>query len=378
MNRRCILFITLIVALATALLSLPAAAQGLKFLRIGTGSISGVYFPIGGLIASAISHPPGPSLCGQGGSCGVPGLVAVAQASRGSVANVRHIAEGRVESALVQADVAYFAVKGIGIFSGNRAVPGLRAIANLYPEAVHVVVRRDSDIRSIGDLKGKRLSMDLKGSGTRAIANLVLKNYGVDPKSIKRLNSQIGPAVDRLQSGRIDAFFFVGGFPAPTITRLSRDVPLRLLPISGAAAAATIKADSFLASVSIPASAYKGTEATQTLAVGALWTVSEKIDADIVYGITRALWHPTTRSILDQGPPATRQMQLDNALTGVAIPLHEGAERFYREMGLIEEPPPVAEPADKTAPSTEDTPADSIMQPPEAKPQSPAETEPRS
>jgi TRAP transporter TAXI family solute receptor len=367
MNRPYIpIFRTVVALAAAALLSLPVAAQDLKFLRIGTGSISGVYFPVGGLIASAISHPRGESLCGQGGSCGVPGLVAVAQASRGSVANVRQIAAGRIEAALVQADVAYFAVKGMGVFAGGKAVPGLRAVANLYPEAVHVVVRRNSRIYGIGDLKGKRISLDLKGSGTRALANLVLEEYGIDPESLNRLNSQVGPAVDRLQSGRLDAFFFVGGFPAPTITRLSKDVPLRLLPISKEKAASIMKADPFLAVVSIPASVYGRRRATPTLAVGALFTVSDKVSADLVYGITRALWHPTTRSILDQGPLATRQMRLGNALKGVAIPLHKGAARFYREMGLIAKSPPKAKPAPKAIPGSPGKPA------PRAKPETPA------
>ena len=363
---------------AAVMLSLPVAAQDLKFLRIGTGSISGVYFPVGGLIASAISHPPGPSLCGQGGSCGVPGLVAVAQASRGSVANVRQIAAGRLEAALVQADIAYFAVKGMGVFAGGKAIPSLRAIANLYPEAVHVVVRRKSRIRAIGDLKGKRISLDLKGSGTRAIANLVLREHGIDPESLNRLNSQVGPAVDRLQSGRIDAFFFVGGFPAPTIARLSREVPLRLLSISGAQAASIMKADPFLAAVNIPASVYGRTVATQTLAVGALWTVSDKLDADTVYGITRALWHPTTRSILDQGPPATRQMRLKNALMGVAIPLHEGAARFYREKGLIPKSTPKAMPKPEAKPAAAAKPESSGEPAPKVKPETPAKPTPKS
>ena len=266
MNRHSSPILKTVAALAAAaVLSLPAAAQDRIFLRIGTGSISGVYFPIGGLIASAISHPPGASLCGQGGSCGVPGLVAVAQASRGSVSNVRQIAAGRIESALVQADIAYFAVKGVGIFSGGKAIPGLRAIANLYPEAVHVVVREDSRIRAIGDLRRKRVSLDLKGSGTRSIANLVLMAHGVDPKSLRRRDSQVGPAVDRLQVGGIDAFFFVGGFPAPSIARLAREVPLRLLPITGEQAAAIRKTNPFLAVVTIPPSVYGRMAATTTL-----------------------------------------------------------------------------------------------------------------
>ncbi len=343
MNRKCSLIVKNVVAVAAAaVLSFPAVAGELKFLRIGTGSISGIYFPVGGLIASSISHPPGASLCGQGGSCGVPGLVAVAQASRGSVANVRKIAAGQIESALVQADIAYFAVKGMGVFAGKKAVPGLRAIANLYPEAVHVVVRAKSRIHAIGDLKGKRVSLDLKGSGTRSIARLVLKAHGIGLKSLNLLNSQVGPAVDRLQSGRLDAFFFVGGFPTPSITRLAKEVPLRLLPISGKEAALIRKDNPFLAEVVIPASVYGRGKTTRTLSVGALWTISDKVGADLVYGITRALWHPTTRTILDQGPRATRRMRLKSALEGVAIPLHEGAKRFYREKGMMPKPQPKA------------------------------------
>ena len=112
--------------------------------------------------------------------------------------------------------------------------------------------------------------------------------------------------------------------------------------------------------------------ATRTLAVGALWTISDKASADLVYGITRALWHPSTRSILDQGPPATRQMRLTNALKGVAIPLHEGAARFYREKGLI------AKPASKAKPELEAKPVPEVKPVPKAKPETPAKPAPKS
>lgn len=354
MNRRKhVRLFLLAAAAAVAGAATTAPAQNLQFFRIGTGSISGVYFPVGGLIASAISHPPGASLCGQGGSCGVPGLVAVAQASRGSVVNVMGIAEGRIESALAQADVAYGAYHGKGDFAGANAVPGLRAVANLYPEAVHVVVRADSRIRSVAGLRGKRVSLDLKGSGTRPIAVLVLKGYGLEPRALRQVNSQVGPAIDRLRSGRIDGFFFVGGTPVPSIARLARDVGLRLLPVDGEAATAITAADPFLSPVGIAAGTYAGVDPVRTLAVGALWVVSDKIDADLVYGITRALWHPSTREILDQGPPATRKIRLSDALDGLAIPLHPGAARFYRQVGMLDE----SEPAVDTEPASVPAPA---------------------
>lgn len=362
---------TMAAVTALAVTTVPTKAQELQFFRIGTGSISGVYFPVGGLIASAISHPPGASVCGEGGSCGVPGLIAVAQASRGSVSNVRNLHAGRIESALVQADVAYLAFKGKPPFEGDKGVPELRAIANLYVEAVHVVVRADSPIHSIEDLRGRRVSLDLMGSGTRSLARKVLKGYGLGPTALRHVNSQVGPAVDRLRSGKIDAFFFVGGYPAPTISRLAEDVPLRLLSIKGAGAEEIRKGDRFLEPVTIPAAAYDRKAPTPTLGVRALFVVSESVGEDVVYGVTRALWHPTTRNILDQGPPVTQQMRIENALTGLTIPLHKGAARFYRENGELKTPAGApkegakgtegkdagAAPAPAPAPADQETPA---------------------
>ncbi|MBT3791569.1 MAG: TAXI family TRAP transporter solute-binding subunit [Rhodospirillales bacterium] len=310
-------------------------AQEMKFFRIGTGSISGIYFPVGGLLASAISNPSGATLCGRGGSCGVAGLVAVAQASRGSIANIKTIAQGKIESGLAQADMAYFAANGKDLFKKSGAIRGLRAIANLYPEAVHIVVRRSSKIRSIDDLGGKRISLDLRGSGTRNIARRILQGYGITLKDIRQVNSQIGPAMDRLRAGTIDAFFFVGGFPAPAIERLSHETPINLLPMRRTRTAAIRITNPFLAKTIIPTGTYGIKKAVETLSVGALWLVSDKMDEKTVYGITRALWHPTTRAILDQGPPATRQIRVENALNGVVIPLHAGARRYYREKGML-------------------------------------------
>ncbi len=309
--------------------------QDIRFLRIGTGSISGVYFPVASTLASAISSPPGARSCESGGSCGVRGLIAVTQATLGSVANVKAIGSGTLESALVQADVAHDAYSGSGEFSGANRIPGLRAIANLYPEALHIVVRRESPIRSVRDLVGRSVSLDLVGSGTRDVALAVLAGYGIDPKSLRQVNSQVGPAADRIRLRNIDAFFFVGGYPVEALTRLARESRIRLIPVSGADSETIRAKERFLSAATIPAETYRGVGATETIAVGALWVVSEKVDANTVYGITRALWHPSTRRILDAGVPAARQIRQENALDGLALPLHPGAERYYREKGML-------------------------------------------
>ena len=143
----------------TVALGGAALAQEITFYRIGTGGTAGTYYPIGGLIANAISNPPGSLACDKGGSCGVPGLVAMVQSSGGSIENVEGIGEGRLELALSQADIAYWAYHGTGLFRDRGAIDELRAIANLYPESLHVVVRRDSGIASIAELAGKRVSL---------------------------------------------------------------------------------------------------------------------------------------------------------------------------------------------------------------------------
>ena len=192
---------------------LRAAAQDITFFRIGTGGTAGTYFPIGGLIANAISNPPGSRTCADGGSCGVPGLVATAVASNGSVANVAGIASGSMQSGFVQSDVAYWAFNGTGIYEGRPKVDVLRAIANLYPESFHLVARKGAGIKSIKDLKGKRMSLDEPGSGTLVDARLILAAYGMTEKDIKAEYLKPQQSADKLKDGALDAFFSVAGWP---------------------------------------------------------------------------------------------------------------------------------------------------------------------
>ena len=141
----------LLIILTVLLTALAGAdrgsAQDVKFFRIGTGGTSGTYYPIGGIIANIISNPPGSLDCDKGGSCGVPGLVAVVQSSSGSIVNVEGIASGAIELALSQADIAYWAYNGSGLFHHDEPNQALRSIANLYPESLHVVVLRYSGIK---------------------------------------------------------------------------------------------------------------------------------------------------------------------------------------------------------------------------------------
>lgn len=325
--------LTLALALAA-----PAPAQDMKFFRIGTGGTAGTYFPIGGLIANGISNPPGSRACNEGGACGVPGLVAAAIAANGAVANVNDVHAGRLEAGLTQSDIAFWMMHAIGPFADRSAAPDLRAIANLYPEMVHVVVRRDSDIRSIADLKGKRVSLDEQGSGTLADARIILDAFGLSEGALEPFYLKPPDAGRMLASGGIDAFLFVGGVPVSAIAELAAEIDISLVPIPAAEAAPVLAGYPFFSTGEIAGGAYRGVGAVPTVRVGAILMTSARQDEKLIYEVTQALWSANSRKLLDTGHPTGRQIRFENALKGLAIPLHRGAERYYRESGLL--PPP--------------------------------------
>ncbi|MGB0934642.1 MAG: TAXI family TRAP transporter solute-binding subunit [Alphaproteobacteria bacterium] len=313
-----------------------SAAMNPQFFRIGTGGTSGTYYPIGGLIAHAISNPPGSRPCEQGGSCGVPGLVAIAQAANGSVANVNGIQSGSIESGFVQSDVSHWAYTGTGIYEGKPKVENLRAIANLYPESIHLVASKKSGIKSVRDLKGKRVSLDEPGSGTIVDARLILKAYGLSEKDIDPEYNK--PSVAKIKDGQIDAFFMVAGYPTGAVVELASSVGCNIIPISGPEAEKLVKDHSFFSQGIIPAGTYEGVGEVKTVNVGAQWVVNANQDEELIYQITEKLWSDKTREMLDKGHAKGKAIRLEAALNGVSIPLHPGAERFYREKKMEPEP----------------------------------------
>jgi TRAP transporter TAXI family solute receptor len=317
----------------------PLAAQEMKFFRIGTGGTAGTYFPIGGLIANAVSAPPGSRACNAGGACGVPGLVAIAIAANGAIANVNDIQNGRLEAGLTQSDVAYWAYTGTGVFEGREKTTDLRGIANLYPEAVHIVVRKDSGIATVADLKGKRVSLEEPGSGTLADARIILNAYGLSERDLKPEYLKPDVAGRKLAAGDLDAFFFVGGAPVGAISELAATTPIGLVPIAGVQAEKALTRYSFFGWDRIPAGTYPGIADVPTISVSAILVTSAKQNEELIYGVTEALWNSNSRKLLDGGHSKGRLIVKDNATKGLGIPLHPGAERYYREMGMLPKAP---------------------------------------
>ena len=239
------------------------------------------------------------------------------------------IAEGTLESGLSQADISYWAYNGKGAFAATGPIEKLRAVANLYSEAVHVVVRRNAGIRSLGDLRGKRVSIDREGSGTRVDALLILEAFGLGPGDIAAEALAAGDAADRLRAGELDAFIMVVGTPANAVVGLAEDSLITLLPIAGPEAQALRERYPFFHQDRIEAGTYFNVPATETLSVGAQWLVSADLSEEMVYGMTRALWHDNTRRLLDNGHPKGKAIQKVSALNGLVVPLHPGARRYY-------------------------------------------------
>jgi TRAP transporter TAXI family solute receptor len=308
-----------------------------RFFRIGTGGPTGTYFPIGSLIADAISRPPGSPPCALGGSCGVEGLVAAALTTMGSVDNVQRVALGELESGLVQADVAWWAYSGTGIFAEDAGAPELRALASLYPETLHLVVRGDLEVASVADLRGKRIALDELGSGTLVDARLTLEAHGLSEDDILPIYQKPHIAVGMMRRDEADGFFIMGGWPLRPVEEALDELLARLVPITGEPRLAILETAPFFAEAVIPASAYRTDAETPTIAVHALWVTTAAIRDQLAHDLVKALWHPRSVAHIAGGHPRGADITLASALEGLGIPLHPGAERFYREQGLLVE-----------------------------------------
>lgn len=310
---------TAYLALVLCFVGLPAAAD--QLFRIATGATSGTYFPIAQAMAVAMSEP------------GVMRVDAVA--TSGSIANLNGIASGQMESGFSQADIAAWHYSGTGIVRPQFKLDKLRLIANLYPENIHVVVRKSLGLTSVAQLKGLNVAVDDPGSGALVNARQILRAYGLTERDIKPAYIKGAAAAERLKAGTIDALFFVGGVPSSFITELAATTDIALLPIDGPALDALRVADGFYTASNFAAGAYKGTAAINTLAVGAQWYTSSDADADLVYTLTKRLFSPAVLRQVKASHPMAAQISPANGALGAGMPLHAGAERFYREIGVL-------------------------------------------
>ena len=324
--------------LAASLVAGAAAAQSPTFFRIGTGSAGGTYFPIGGTIANGISSPPGSRPCDKGGQCGVPGLIAIAQSTTASVFNNTAVQNGELEAGMAAADVTRSMYLGEGKFDG-KPHPKLRIVANLYPEDLHLVLPKGQSLTDLGDLAEKRVGIAQAGSGTQVAVLQMLDAWGVTRDNMSEAELNNSQSAERLADGQLDGYFYAAGWPVSAMVQLATTKGMELHSFSDEDLAKINEIIPAYIPSKIPANVYEGVDyEVKTPAVSALLIVSSDLPDELVYGITQAIWNKNTRNLLDNGHAKGKQITLDSALDGVqalGVPLHAGAEKFYKEAGLL-------------------------------------------
>jgi TRAP transporter TAXI family solute receptor len=299
--------------------------------QIATGSTAGTDFSIGQAIAGIVSHPPGVGRCETATVCGPAGIILSTRTSEVSMANLRMVNAGMVDSAIAQGDVIAQGVMGRRPFRRERQTH-VRVIAGLFDEQVHLLAM-DPKIQKVGDLRGKRVLLGVEGSGTAVVARQVLAAFGIPERRVKPVKAESGSEVGLLESGKIDALFTVAGAPLDSVRELLAH-GAHLVPIDGEGRDRLVKAVPQL-SPAVIADAYPATQAVQSVATRAYWITRDSAPDALIYGITRALFNPANRAALTGSHRAARAISLDRAAQNPPAPLHSGAARYYREMGKL-------------------------------------------
>jgi TRAP transporter TAXI family solute receptor len=312
-------------ATAAALAAPGTALAQQKFVTIGTGGVTGVYYAAGGAICRLVNK----DRARHGIRCSV-------ESTGGSVFNVNTIKAGELDFGFAQSDVQFNATRGIAQFKDSGAFGDLRAVFSVHPEPFTVVARKEANVRAFADFKGKRFNVGNPGSGTRASMEELLAAIGWKMSDFS-LASELkadehGPA---LCDGKIDGFFFAVGHPSANIQDPTTSCGARLVPLTGAAIDKLVSEKPFYAKATIPAGLYPNNpQATETYGVLATVVVSSKTPADTVYQIVKAVFdnfdefkrlHPALANLTPESM----------AKDGLTAPLHEGAVRFYKEKGWV-------------------------------------------
>lgn len=308
---------TLKYAAAASMLAvaLPASAQQLS---IATGGTGGVYYPIGGGFAEMINNH-------------IEGAQATAEVTGASVENMGLIMRGDADLALVLADTAYQAYTGTGDFE-NRQIENTRALASVYPNAVQLVTLADSDIQSIADLAGKRVSVGAPGSGTELNARALLEANGVSYSDFTPQRLNFNETADAIRDGDIDAGFWSVGPPTSSILNLAATRDIRLIGFSDEEIANAQEVEAVFAPYELAAGMYDGMdEAVQTIGIPNVLVVNADMDEELAYQLTHLLFENTDELIAVH--PAANDTTVEFTMNSTPVPLHPGAIRYFEEVG---------------------------------------------
>ena len=293
-----------------------ASSGDKKFLNIGTGGTAGTYYPIGGAIAEVLNKD-------------IPGMNASAQSTGASVANINMLRDGAVDLATVQNDITYYAVNGTEMFK-DKKVDGLQGIASLYPETCQFVTLQSSGIKSLSELKGKRVAVGAAGSGVEANVRQILAAYGVSYDDIDAQFLSFAEGASALKDGNVDVAVLTAGYPTASVQDIASQNPVRLLPVEEKIADKLIAEYPFYTKTVIPAGTYAGfNEDIPSVSVMAMLVAGPTVNADLGYSITKAIFGNLDR--LQAAHAVGKQITKDTAKAGMSLPMNAGAEKYFNE-----------------------------------------------
>lgn len=308
--------LALLLVMMTVLLC--SCSTGGETIRLGAAGTGGIYNETANSIKS---------IADADGS-----LKIETKTTAGSAANVRLLSQNYLDAAIVQSDIAYDALNGENNFEKSGTLEGYSAVAGLFTEACHIVVREDSDIKSVDDLLGKTVSIGEEESGTELNAKQILSAYGLNAKMVNEKNLNYTEAATQLQSGDIDAAFFTLGLNATVVEELSKQCKIRLIGIDDATAKKLKNTYSYV-DCTIPKDTYNGqSDEVGTVAVKAVLIVNDRLSTDDVKKLTQLVFDNAQE--LQLTVSADVDITTEKAVDGVKIPFHKGAAEYYAEKGI--------------------------------------------
>lgn len=303
-------------------LTLPAFAA--EFITIGTGGVTGTYYPTGGAICRLVNQYKKETKI----RCSV-------ESTGGSVYNVNTIKNGELDFGIVQSDVVYQASKGTGRYQGNT-IKKLKSVMAIYPELLTLVSRKDANINSLADVKGKRINLGNPGSGNEATALNLFKVSGIKKSDLEFAGAlKASEMPDALRDNKIDGYFYMVGHPTANIKDASNSVDVKIVPLKGNNVDKLIKENPYFAKADVPGGIYKGNpDGTPTFGVKAVLVTSDDVSEKAVYTVVKAILENFEK--FKKLHPAYANITKKSLLDGLSAPLHEGAKKYFKEAGILQ------------------------------------------
>tara|TARA_R110002049_G_scaffold218415_1_gene390029 strand:- start:419 stop:1387 length:969 start_codon:yes stop_codon:yes gene_type:complete len=318
---------TMLLGAVTAALigTAPVANAAQQFISIGTGGVTGVYYPTGGAICRLVNKDRK-----------THGIRCSAESTGGSIYNINTVKSGELEFGVAQSDWQYHAYNGTSKFADDGKFEKLRAVFSVHPEPFTLLVRSSSGIKSFEDLKGKKVNVGNPGSGQRATMEVVMDAFGIKMGDFALAAELKGSEMAQaICDGKIDAMIYTVGHPAAAVTEATTTCDIQLVDVKGPGIDKLVKDNAYYRTAVVPGGMYKGTDSdTTTFGVGATFISSADVSDEVVYTVVKAVFD--NFSDFKKLHPAFANLKESEMISdGLSAPLHDGAAKYYKERGWL-------------------------------------------